>query len=198
MSQRDPGDGHRQAERNPAITAAWIGAAAAVAAAVIGGVFTLVSRGGPPSSSPSRPPVSRVSTSPAQPGRHRSTAATPLTQPSGHSGGSLAGTYYGQITYTNGYTSELQLCSVSHAGKHISGNLVVWNGAGSGPFSGTIDSASHISFAVSSPAGEYGAMDFKGAITPDGTMSGTFVITNPRQQGSWNAHANPPFTRSQC
>lgn len=110
-----------------------------------------------------------------------------------------AAIYYGTITYPDsGYTSNLQLCSVTDTAGHLTGDLVVWNGPGSGPFSGAISSASLMTFSVSNPAGEYGTMDFSGSIAQSGDISGTFVITNPREQGTWAVHAKPPFSSSRC
>lgn len=51
MSHNHPGSGNAKDERNPAITAAWIGAAAVVVAALITGLFTLVLRSSTPSTS---------------------------------------------------------------------------------------------------------------------------------------------------
>jgi hypothetical protein len=55
-----------------------------------------------------------------------------------------------------------------------------------------------MTFSVSNPAGEYGTMDFSGSIAQSGDISGTFVITNPREQGTWAVHAKPPFSSSRC
>jgi len=111
----------------------------------------------------------------------------------------LAAMYYGTITYPNGgYTSKLQLCSVTDTAGHLSGNLIVWTGPGSGPFSGSIVGTSRISFSVSNPSGEYGTMDFFGSIAQGNVVSGTFIISNPREQGTWSATADHPFSRSLC
>jgi hypothetical protein len=107
--------------------------------------------------------------------------------------------YYGTITYPNGgYTSKLQLCSVADTAGRLSGDLIVWNGPGGGPFTGAIDGTSHITFSVSNPAGEYGTMDFIGSIAQGNIINGTFTISNPREQGTWNAHADHPFSGSLC
>jgi hypothetical protein len=111
----------------------------------------------------------------------------------------LAAMYYGTITYPNGgYTSNLQLCSVTDTVGHLTGDLIVWNGPGSGPFSGAISRASLMTFSVSHPVAEYGTMAFSGSIARSGDISGTFVITNPREQGTWAVHASPPFSSSRC
>ena len=139
-----------------------------------------------------------MTTSPTIPGGRGTESPSPTINPSG-SPGPLAAMYYGVITYPNGgYTSKLQLCRLTDADGQLSGDLVIWSGPGSGSFSGSIDGTSHISFAVSNPSGEYGVMNFTGSISKNGTMSGAFIITNPRQQGSWNAHSNPAFQSSQC
>jgi hypothetical protein len=139
-----------------------------------------------------------ITTSPTVPGGHEHDSPSPTTNASG-STAPLAAMYYGVITYPNGgYTSKLQLCRLTDVDGQLSGDLIIWNGPGSGSFSGSTDGASHISFSVSNPSGEYGIMDFTGSISKNGTMSGTFIITNPRQQGSWNAHSNSSFQSSQC
>jgi hypothetical protein len=51
---------------------------------------------------------------------------------------------------------------------------------------------------VSNPAGEYGVLDFFGSITVGSVISGTFTSTNPREQGTWSAHADHPFSSSLC
>ncbi len=48
MSYNHPGRGNAKDERNPAITAAWIGAVAVVVAALIAGLFTLILRSSTP------------------------------------------------------------------------------------------------------------------------------------------------------
>jgi hypothetical protein len=107
--------------------------------------------------------------------------------------------YYGTITYLNGgYTSKLQLCSVTDTAGRLSGYLIIWNGPGGGPFTGAIEGTSRITFSVSNPAGEYGTMDFIGSIAQGNIISGTFIISNPREQGTWSAHADHPFSGSLC
>jgi hypothetical protein len=139
-----------------------------------------------------------TTTSPTIPGGHETESPSPAINPSG-SPAPLAAMYYGVITYSNGgYTSNLQLCRLTDADGQLSGDLVIWNGPGSGSFSGSTDGTSHISFSVSHPFGEYGVMDFTGSISKNGTMIGTFTITNPHQQGNWNAHSSPAFQSSQC
>jgi hypothetical protein len=125
---------------------------------------------------------------------HPSPAASPSSDPT-----ALAARYYGTIAYPNGgYTSKLQLCSVTVTAGHLSGDLIVWNGPGSGSFSGAIQGTSRVTFSVSNPAGEYGTMDFIGSIARDNVISGTFIVSNPREQGTWSAHADHPFSSSLC
>lgn len=153
------------------------------------------SQAGPRASTTARP----TATASAAKSRGRETDSPSPAANTSSGTTALAETYYGTITYPDGgYTSNLQLCSVTDTAGNLAGDLIVWSGPGSGPFSGHIKSASLMTFSVSNPKGEYGTIDFSGSIARGGAISGIFVITNPRKQGTWAVHAKPPFSRSLC
>jgi len=112
---------------------------------------------------------------------------------------SLAGEYYGNITYQGGVPgSKFELCSVDDTHGDIAGQLIIFTGPGGGKFSGTFEDESHFTFTVNDASGEDGPMIFAGSMAKSGTISGTYIITNPRQQGSWTAQANQPFSLNLC
>ncbi len=88
MSYNHPGRGNAKDERNPAITAAWIGAVAVVVAALIAGLFTLILRSSTPSTSSGQ----------GNAGRPAVSISTPDSPPSLNSGK----TWLDQLTPTSG------------------------------------------------------------------------------------------------
>lgn len=108
---------------------------------------------------------------------------TPLTYPT------LAVQYNGTIINTTStpMPASLTLAAIMQAGTNISGQVIIGVGlAGSGPFTGVIDTHGKLSFS-NAPSDGGGPIIFSGSLKADGSLTGTYTIPSANNQfGTWD------------
>jgi hypothetical protein len=96
----------------------------------------------------------------------------------------LAGTYNGTIyDISVNVSSSLFLTSIQHSKENISGDLIIGSKLqGSGPFSGTIDTAGNLHFTVTDAVG-HATLFFEGAMQSATVLSGDYYHCSQASSG---------------
>ena len=100
----------------------------------------------------------------------------------------LASSYRGTVTNrTVVVTTTLILTNIIQNNQDISGRVIIGPGlVGSGPFTGRINQDRTL-ICTDTPDDGSATIIFKGIVGTSGTLSGTYIVQNANQGGSWNA-----------
>ncbi len=114
---------------------------------------------------------------PGQPTQHGTWQVKPY-QPAANP--HLGTSYDGMVTnLTVNVTTTLALTNIVQNQQAFSGNMAVGPGLnGTGPITGTIAADGSVTFTLSDLA-------FRGFLFPDGALSGTYIVTDAAQDGTW-------------